>query len=132
VAQPFDPEHLMLNGAPQPVRDRLAGATTNGSPGFSLSLTGALAVDRLPPIIHQLTWMDRLGRVVETMGPAAVTRDFALAPDEARVAASVTDVDSLTNYLWLFDRQRQEGTRLTFQEGTIIPVWDLDGRHVYF
>lgn len=52
LAQPFDPETLTLGGAPQPVRDRLVNASTNGVPSFSLSLNGALAVDRLSPAIH--------------------------------------------------------------------------------
>jgi eukaryotic-like serine/threonine-protein kinase len=131
-AQRFDLERLTLQGVPRPVRDRLVGGTTNGGPGFSVSATGALAVDRPPPIIHQLAWMDRAGRVLATVGPAAVVRDFSLAPDERRVAADVTDIDSQNSNLWLFDPLREEGTRLTFQASITRAMWALDGRHIYF
>ena len=132
VAQPFDPDRLKLSGTPQLVRNRLFAATTGGTPGFSLSSSGVLAVDRPPPVVHQLTWMDRIGRVLETIGPAAAIIDFALAPDERRVAAGVNDDDSLKRDLWLFDPQREHGTRLTFQVDTRRPMWSLDSRHVHF
>ena len=132
VVQPFDPERLALRGAVQSVRDRLPFSRTNGSPGFSVSLTGALAVDRPPPTVHQLTWMDRFGRELATVGPAAVIPDFALAPDERHVVANVTDVASLKNDLWIYDSQRADGARLTFQGATRRPMWALDSRHVYF
>lgn len=76
--------------------------------------------------------MDRVGRVVETIGPGAAIKDFWLAPDERRVAANITDVDSLKTDLWLFDPQREGGSRLTFQVDTRQPQWDLDGRRMYF
>jgi dipeptidyl aminopeptidase/acylaminoacyl peptidase len=131
-AQPFDAKRLTVAGAPQPVRDRLAVANTNGSSGFSVSLNGELAVDRPSPIIHQLTWVDRAGRVLRTLGPAAVIPDFSLAPDETRVAANVIDPESFSRNLWMFDPQRDEGTRLTFQINTRRPMWSLDGRRIYF
>jgi Tol biopolymer transport system component len=132
LAQAFDPVRLTLTGAARPVRDRLSGATTSGGPGFSVSLNGALAVDRPPPMTRQLTWMDRVGRVLRTVRPVASISDFGLAPDERRVAAGVTDAASGRRDLWLFDPPREEGTRLTFQVDARRPMWDLDGRHVYF
>jgi Tol biopolymer transport system component len=131
VAQPFDPARLTLAGAAQPVRDRLGNATNAGVPGFSVSAS-ALAVERPPPIVHQLTWMDREGRVVGTVGPAKHISDFALAPDERRVAAGISDPESLRRELWLFGREREDGIRLTFGVDARRPMWDQDGRHVYF
>jgi Tol biopolymer transport system component len=83
-------------------------------------------------VIHQLVWMDREGREVATTGPAAVIEDFALAPDDKRVAASITHVDSSTSDLWLFDSERPEGSRLTFAAGTRSPLWAPDSRHLYY
>ena len=132
VAQPFDPDRLTFHGAPQMIRDGLVRATSNGPAGFSVSSSGVLAVNRPPPVIHQLTWMDRAGRVVGTVGPAAELSEFALSPDEGRVVASLRDVGSLKADLWLFDVHRDERTRLTFQVDTRRPMWALDSRHVYF
>ncbi len=132
VAQAFDPTRLTLSGTAQPVRDQLEWADTGGRPGFSVSTSGALAVDRPSPPVHQLTWMDRAGRPSGKIGPASRIEDFALAPDERRVIADVGDLNARTNDLWLFDGQRQAGTRLTFQLDTRRPIWARDGLSIWF
>ena len=132
AAQPFDPERLTLEGTPQPVRDGLPTAGTIGQPGFSVSASGTLVVDRPPAIMSQLTWMDRTGRTVATLGPRATIPSFTLAPDERRVVAEVRDNDAVKDDLWLFDGVREEGTRLTYEGLTTRPLWALDSRHIYF
>jgi predicted Ser/Thr protein kinase len=136
VAQPFDPKRLTLSGAPQRVRDGLTNASlTRPNPGFGISSNGVLVVDRPPPILHQLVWMDRSGRTMGTVGPTATIIEFALAPDERRVVATVRDRDSLKRDLWLLDAGREDGTRLTYIEqggNTMRPLWARDGRHIYF
>jgi hypothetical protein len=132
VAQLFDPEHLSLQGTPQRIRDRLAGANTGGFRGFAVSSSGVLVVDRPTPTVSQLVWMDRSGREVATVSPRASLAEFALASDERRVVARVTLPDGATRALWLFDGIRPEGTRLTYEGRATRPMWALDGRHVYF
>ncbi len=132
VAQPFDPEHLTLQGTPQPIRDQLSGATTTGLLGFAVSSSGVLVVDRPSPTVSQLVWMDRSGRELATVGTGASFPEFALASDERRVVARVTLPDGATRALWLFDGIRAEGTRLTYEGRATRPMWALDGRHVYF
>jgi serine/threonine protein kinase/Tol biopolymer transport system component len=131
VAQPFDPERLTLSGAPRQVQDHLGFAGTFGEPGFSASLND-LVVEPATQQVHQLVWVDRAGRVQETIGPVARIADFALAPDERRVVATIRDASSRKNDLWLFDGQRTEGTRLTFQPDPRRPLWARDGGQVYF
>ena len=132
VAQPFDPEHLTLQGTPQPIRDQLFSANTLGFRGFAVSSSSVLVVDRPPPTVSQLVWMDRGGRAVATGSPPASLPEFALASDERRVVARVTLPDGATRALWLFDGIRPEGIRLTYDARPTRPLWALDGRHVYF
>ena len=133
VAQLFDPERLMLQGMPQPVRDRLTGANTGGNPGFAVSSSGVLIVDRLAsPRVSQLVWMDRRGREVATVSRRATIFSFALAPDERLVVAQVVDNDAAKSDLWLFEAGRPDGTRLTYEGTGIRPLWSLDGRRIYF
>ena len=132
LAQPFDAERLALQGTPQPIRDRLPLANTAGIRGFAVSSSGVLIVDRPPPTVSQLVWLDRTGREVATMGPRASIPSFALAPDERRVVAQVTDNDAARSDLWLFDAGRENGTRLTYEGDITRPLWALDGRRIYF
>lgn len=132
LAQPFDPERLKLSGTSQHIRDGLAAATTGGGSGFAVSANGTLVVDRPAPVISQLTWMDRAGRAVATSGARANIASFTLAPDERRIVAEIRDNDAGKADLWLFDGEKETGTRLTFGDTpTTRPLWALDGRHVY-
>jgi eukaryotic-like serine/threonine-protein kinase len=131
MAQPFDPEHLSLNGVPQLVRDRLSDGSTVGDYGFAVSSTGVLVTERPAPIQHQLAWFDRTGKMDGPVGPRARIDAFALSPDEHRVAAVVTDNDSFKSDLWLVETGRQD-SRLTYEGGVSRPLWARDGRHVYF
>jgi Tol biopolymer transport system component len=132
IAQRFNPERLTLQGTPQPVRDQLGLATSAGYPGFDVSASGTLVVDRPPPIMEQLAWMDRTARTVATVGPRASISSFALAQDQHRVVAEVLDNDAAKRDLWLFDTGREDGTRLTYEGRLTRPLWALDGRHIYF
>ena len=132
VAQSFDPARLALQGTPQPIRDGLPSASTAGAPGFAVSSSGVLVVDRPPPRVSQLVWMDRSGRALATASPRAALPEFALAPDERRVAAVMRPLDAATDALWLFDEARPDGTRLTYEGVVRRPLWALDGRSIYF
>jgi len=132
LAQAFDPERLTLQGAPQPIRDQLSAANSGGTPGVAVSSSGVLIVDRPPPTVSQLVWMDRSGRELARVTPPANLNEFALAPDERRVVAAIRSADAGTRTLWLFDGLRPEGTRLTYEGGASRPLWALDGRHIYF
>jgi len=133
VAQRFEPGRLALQGAAQPVRDRLSGASTSGEPGFSVAANGVLVLDRPAPIRHRLTWVDRTGRQVGSVGPVATVDAFALAPDERHVAAEVIDDNSRQRELWLFESGSDESSQLTFERGsTRRPLWAPDGRRVYY
>jgi serine/threonine protein kinase/Tol biopolymer transport system component len=132
VAQRFDPERLSVSGSAQPVRDRLGAGSTGGEAGFSSSSQGVLVVEHPNTAIHQLTWMNRAGQVLSTIGPAADIREFSLAPDGRRAAASVIDGVSSLADLWMYENGREAGTRLTFQSTSRRPMWAPDGRRIYF
>ena len=133
MAQPFDPSSVTLRGTAQPINDALTIANTSGQPSFSVSASGVLVVDRPPQVLSQLAWVDRKGQTVGTVGPSAAINVFALAPDQRRVVAQVTDRTSLKRDLWLFDVGRDAGTRLTFDGANKLkPLWAGDGRHVHY
>jgi Tol biopolymer transport system component len=132
VAQPFDADRLALRDTPQPVRDGLPGANTAGFAGFAVSATRTLVVDRPRPIIQQLTWMDRTGQSVGTVGPRASVRAFALSPDGSEIVADLLNRDATQVALWLFDGVREQARQLTYQELSTRPLWAQDGAHIYF
>jgi len=75
----------------------------------------------------QLTWFDRSGQRLETVGPAGWNLAPALSPDDTKVAVG-RDGD-----IWVLDLVRGGETRLTTDAGTEAwPLWSPDGSHILF
>jgi eukaryotic-like serine/threonine-protein kinase len=131
VAQPFDAVNFRVTGDAVPLADQVAfnAGTARGS--FSLSTDGVLAYRRAGD--DQLTWFDRTGRALSSIGPAGVFRDFSISPDNARVAAARVDPEKGTSDIWIFDDAEAIGRRLTFEPSwERLPLWSPDGSHIAF
>jgi Tol biopolymer transport system component len=131
VAQPFDPDRLMLTGEPRIIADRveLSGVS---SATFSFSRTGAL-VYQTESGGSQLEWVDRQGRFLSTVGEPAQYGDLELSPDGRQAAISVLDGSANTRDIWTMDLDRGVRTRLTTDRAEdVAPVWSADGSRIAF
>ena len=81
----------------------------------------------------QLTWVDRAGRVLGTVGDAAAYVSLGLSPDERRVAVALGTGSPGNLDIWIIDVARNVPSRLTFDPGPDgSPVWSPDGARVAF
>jgi Tol biopolymer transport system component/tRNA A-37 threonylcarbamoyl transferase component Bud32 len=131
VAQPFDAQRLTLTGEPQTLADQveLSGVA---SATFSLSATGAL-VYQTATDGSQLTWIDREGRPMETVGEPGRYGDLELSADARQAAVSMVNVATNTRDLWAVDLARGVRSRLTTDRAEdVSPVWSRDGTQIAF
>jgi Tol biopolymer transport system component len=135
MAQPFDARRLELSGEPIAVVEqvgRVEGALYTGDAFFSVSGNGVIAW-RPGPLWGelQLTWLDRTGRKVGTLGePAAYFRP-TLSPDEKSLAVCRSEGE--VRNLWIFDAARGSSRRLTFDAADNCgEAWSPDGRRLAF
>jgi dipeptidyl aminopeptidase/acylaminoacyl peptidase len=78
-----------------------------------VALLGALRLAAQQPLIlSQLTWFDRTGTVLETVGPLADHGNVELSPDGRRIAVAVTDRATGTHDIWIYPSGGQP-TRFT-------------------
>ena len=84
------------------------------------------------PGSQQLTWFNRDGKTLGTVGSPAAHEQLALSPDGARAAYRDTP-HSIGGDLWVMDLRRGVSTRLT-SEGTLggFPIWSPDGKYIAF
>ena len=132
MAQPFDIDARQLKGDPFPVAEPVAHAAPRAS--FSVSTTGVLVYSRGgTPTLTRLTWMDRTGRQLGTVGDPSQYFNITLSPDERRVAASLVPNIGGDRDIWVIDLARAVSSRLTFEPGVDAgPAWSPDGSRIAF
>jgi eukaryotic-like serine/threonine-protein kinase len=134
MAQKFDADRLVIVGEPLPVADEVGRL----GPGarfalFSVSRTGVLVHRSGRTDASQLTWFDRQGKQLGTVGPMASYGVPWLSPDERRVTFTGATPEGGNSDIWLMDLARGNPTRLTFdQSPDSSPVWSPDGSRILF
>jgi eukaryotic-like serine/threonine-protein kinase len=127
LAQAFDPDRLMLEGAPTVVVDKVSRGTT-----LSASAAGPVAYRGAPSDSgqRQLVWVNRSGQETDkevyadgsALGPA-------WSPDGRRIA--VFRFANQNMDIWSYEISRRVWDRITFDAGDdIFPLWSRDGTSI--
>jgi serine/threonine protein kinase len=135
IAQPFDPDAQRLTGDARPlgVQARLDSVVQRGM--FSVASTGRVVYRPTSQTPSQLTWFDRGGHALATIGDPAAMLNLDLSPDGQHVAVSEMmqagvrlEVD-----IWIIDLASGRTRRLTDDPGwKFDPAWSPDGAEVAF
>jgi Tol biopolymer transport system component len=81
----------------------------------------------------QLTWFDRQGRVLSTVGDPGILRIPRLSPDGRHVALEQADPETQDMDIYLFEFARGVNNRFTFNAlREVSPVWSADGSSVIY
>ncbi len=142
MAQRFDAARLVLTGEPlslsvQPAVYRFAvSGIINLVPwaGYSISSNGVLAwfPGGSAAASTTLTWLDRTGKELGTLGEPSAYSNPALSPDERRLAVDVRNAEGNRD-IWIFDIVRGGRTRLTFDAAEdFSATWSPDGTRIAF
>ena len=127
MAQPFDDRALQLAGDAVVVVEQ-ATLNPNSQPFVSVSASGILAYAGNLSRNGQLTWFDRTGKEVETVGSGGIQRGIAVSPDGKSVAMTVikNGVQSINL------RSLTGNSQSLLAEAGSAPVWSPDGARVVY
>jgi eukaryotic-like serine/threonine-protein kinase len=130
-AQAFDERSLQLRGEPVSLAHPVGSFLDGGF--FTVSQNDVIAF-RAPDKEFRLTWFDRRGNKLATVGDAGLYSAVVISPDDSRVA-TVREVfrPNIDQDIWVFDSSRPTMRRVTSEaqlEGS--PVWSADGKRLIF
>ena len=137
MAQKFNEGAGAVTGDAVAVMENLGGGGAGGEQSLaSASLTGTLVYAAAPPRGgSQLTWLDRQGKVLGTVGEPAIYGGVVMSPDGTRAAVGIVAERSPGNPrgpdIWILDLDRGIPTRLT-SDVSLNPVWSPDGKRIVF
>ena len=136
----FDAARLAVTGAPLSVvqgirRSFMLSAGSTAAAFYAVSDTGTLVYATAPPaapaVRRQLSWVDRKGNVLSTLGaPDVVTLAPDVSPDGQRVAV-MRSTEGGASHIWLVDALK--ATQVTFgTDSKTFPLWSFDGSRISY
>ena len=117
LSQAFDLRTLAVSGEPAPAAENVwRNLNTDGLTAFSVAEDGTLAFRRGGILKSQLTWIDRQGRPLGTVGAPSVLGDMDLSRDDRRVLVDITDPVRDVSAVYVIDAAAAT-TRVTLGAG---------------
>ena len=131
MARPFDVSRLELTGEAVQLASQVALSSALDA---SFGVGGAtLAYSERTAATSQLTWFDRSGQTIGTIGTAGQNLGVRLSPDGNTAAVTRSDPKLNMPDIWLLDVPRGAESRFTFNPWLdMSPVWSPDGARVVF
>ena len=129
LAQPFDAEKLALQGDAVPVEECQSKPSAGGV-AFTASTNGVLVCGGGNPQDVVLTWLDRAGKKLRSVGKPFRLADnpaIRLSPDDSKAIVTISGPTGVD--LWIAELNRETLSRFTF-EGSRSALWSPDGRRV--
>jgi serine/threonine protein kinase/Tol biopolymer transport system component len=133
-AQPFDTNRLLLTGDAFPIAEQIQAQGNSPAGVFSASNAGVLVYqtgtgDRTT----ELTWLDRAGKQLGTLGQPSQYADVELSEDAKQASVSLPDQSGKGRDVWMIDTVRNLRTRFTFDSADELTlIWSPERNRVAF
>ena len=131
VAQRFDMKRFSLTGEAIPISEGVRHDSIGIIGAFCASATGQLAYEGGFDDVR-LTWYDRHGKLLETVGGNAQVNSVQLSPDGRK--AAITERSTGHPRIWIYDMVRGLRSRFTLDDSFFEndPAWSADRSSIVF
>jgi eukaryotic-like serine/threonine-protein kinase len=130
LAQHFDPSNGDLRGEPEAVTRPITRSDTNFYEDLFSVSRNSVVVFRRGSVERRLTWLDRRGVALKTVGPVGAIMNMTLSSDNRAAAFTFKEAESDLMRIFTLDLERDLAT--PFADSAWMPVWTPDGRGILF
>jgi hypothetical protein len=128
IAQEFDGTTFKFAGEPRPIADAIGMVGSAAFIAVAAASNGSLLYANAA--LQQLTWFDRVGKQLGTLGDPGQFSPLRFSPDGKQIATTRVEA---TRELVLLEVDRAMSRRGTFDSrGGFSPLWSPDGRTILF
>jgi eukaryotic-like serine/threonine-protein kinase len=129
VAASFDPKSGKLTGQPRVIAPVVGRFPSTYWATFSVSDNGTVVYGtEATAFSSQLTWYDRKGKQLGTVGDPGILANPMISPDQTKVAVDVADIRSKNIDVWIQSLTHNSVSRFTFDPAEeTIGAWSRDG-----
>jgi DNA-binding SARP family transcriptional activator/Tol biopolymer transport system component len=131
LAAGFDQHALRITGPAIPIAEGVLVGSA-GSAKLGASREGVLAYVPSPVAARTLELVDRAGHAEALPVPRQEFNSARFSPDGRRVAVGVLPPDADQPDIWEVHLTGNTFRRVTFDSGSLSPVWSADGRRIAF
>jgi Tol biopolymer transport system component len=134
MAQAIHSRQLRLLGDPVAIAENVRGFSASATGVLVYSVDTTVVPQGIPGMLRgQLTWFDRRGHLLSTIGDPGIYRIPVLSPDAQTVALERADPTTQNIDIYLFEFARGVNNRFTFDPARDVqPIWSADGKSVIF
>ena len=133
MARPFDAQSLSFTGDEVSIADHIGNFASTGNAYFAVSANGEVVSYLSGQRNSRLTWLDRTGKQLSTVGEPSTYWLHRLSPDGKKLAVDIVDPKDSTDDIWINDFERGTFTRFTFDPGLENgSLWFPDGRGIVY
>ncbi|HWB84207.1 MAG TPA: protein kinase [Bryobacteraceae bacterium] len=130
VARPFNTRDMSLHGNPVTLVPNVERVGSDAYVDISVSDNGILAYNPSVEPIWHLSWRDRKGARIGSIGGPGLFGSWRISPDGASVAVARLDPVTTLRDVFLFDAGHGAARRFSFAGNSDSPVWSPDGKWI--
>lgn len=130
----FDAEKQVTRGEPRIALDHVGFQPSVLWAAFTASENGTVIANASSAAWRSvLTWFDRTGKELGTVGQPGILYNPALSPDGRSIAVDVADSQAANVNVWIQDAVAATTTRFTFGNNEDVEsVWSPDGKRIAY
>jgi Tol biopolymer transport system component len=132
LAQKFDPDKLKLEGEAMPVAENIQYWDSRISGTFAISQNGKLVYLEGYQNNENLVLLNKDGSELRKLSDMVPYNSAEFSPDGNKIVCDLYDPSEKKYNIWVYDLSRSVWTRLTFDQGDIVPRWTNDGKQITY